>query len=125
MMQASQLLSNAKDNIIPCAVSNRLWEGQPCITLKWIVQVVDGRNPRPMEHSVWGFFVSFIWKGSCSVKIKVSLSVGADLVKEAWFEIPDVKLEEYSVEETEAIIEVHVKKWADKHLSLSWESDEN
>ncbi|MDF2649223.1 MAG: hypothetical protein K0Q73_5028 [Paenibacillus sp.] len=59
------------------------------------------------------------------MKIKVSLSVGADLVKEAWFEIPDVKLEEYSVEETEAIIEVHVKKWADKHLSLSWESDEN
>jgi hypothetical protein len=58
------------------------------------------------------------------MKIKVSLSVGEDLVKEAWFEIPDVKLEEYSEEETEAIIEVHVKKWADRQLTLSWEVDE-
>lgn len=57
------------------------------------------------------------------MKVKVSLAVGPELVKEVWLDIDDKKLEEMPEDEVEAIIEVYVRDWADRQLSISWEAD--
>lgn len=58
------------------------------------------------------------------MKIKVSLSVGNEYVKEDWIELEDGKLEELSDEEREAAVEVVVRRWADRLLSVAWETEE-
>lgn len=57
------------------------------------------------------------------MKVKVSVAVGPELVKEVWLDVPDKKLEEMPDEEVEAIIEVYVRNWADQQLSLTWEAE--
>jgi hypothetical protein len=53
--------------------------------------------------------------------IRVVLSVGADPVKEETLTIEDEKLEPLSEEEVERAIEIVIRDWADKLLSISWE----
>jgi hypothetical protein len=55
------------------------------------------------------------------MKIKISLSVGGEQVKEDVVEIEDDKLEELSEEEVEAAAEAVVRQWADRKLSIAWE----
>jgi hypothetical protein len=59
------------------------------------------------------------------VKIKISLSVDGEVVKEDVTEIDDRKLEELSREEVEAAVEAVVRRWADRKLSIVWETDES
>lgn len=55
------------------------------------------------------------------MKIRISLSVGDELVKEDEVEIEDGKLEELSEEEIEAAAEAVVRQWADRRLRIDWE----
>ncbi|PYI53907.1 hypothetical protein [Paenibacillus flagellatus] len=55
------------------------------------------------------------------MKIKISLSVDGEQVKEDELEIDDMKLEELSEEEVEAAVEAVVRRWADRKLSIAWE----
>jgi hypothetical protein len=55
------------------------------------------------------------------MKIKISLSVGGEQVKEDVVEIEDDKLEELSEEEVEAAAEAVVRQGADRKLSIAWE----
>ncbi|WP_164821496.1 hypothetical protein [Paenibacillus koleovorans] len=57
------------------------------------------------------------------MKFKVQVSVGQEVVKELWMEIVDDKLEELSEEEIEAAIEMKVRNWADREISLAWETE--
>jgi hypothetical protein len=58
------------------------------------------------------------------MKIKISLSVDGEQVKEDVVEIEDDKLEELSEEEIEAAAEAVVRQWADRKLSIAWEVEE-
>lgn len=58
------------------------------------------------------------------MKIKISLSVDGEQVKEDVVEIEDDKLEELSEEEVEAAAEAVVRQWADRKLSIAWEVEE-
>ncbi|TMV44917.1 hypothetical protein FE783_30810 [Paenibacillus mesophilus] len=58
------------------------------------------------------------------MKIKISLSVDGQQVKEDVVEIEDNKLEELSEEEVEAAAEAVVRLWADRKLSIAWEVEE-
>ncbi|MDF2722034.1 MAG: hypothetical protein K0Q59_1709 [Paenibacillus sp.] len=55
------------------------------------------------------------------MKIKISLSVDGEQVKEDVVEISEEKLEELSEEEIEASAEAVVRRWADRKLSIEWE----
>lgn len=55
------------------------------------------------------------------MKIKISLSVDGQEVKQDEVEIEDDKLEELSEEEVEAAAEAVVRRWADRKLSIAWE----
>lgn len=56
------------------------------------------------------------------MKIRISLSVGDELVKEDEVEIEEGKLEELSEEEIEAAAEAVVRQWADRRLRIEWEA---
>jgi len=56
------------------------------------------------------------------MKIKISLSVDGEEVKRDEVEIEDVRLEELTEEEVEAAIEAVVRRWADRKLSIAWET---
>ncbi|MFK7694637.1 hypothetical protein [Paenibacillus sp. HJGM_3] len=55
------------------------------------------------------------------MKVKVSLSIGPEQMKEAWLDIPDKKLTDLPEEELEAVVEIYVRKWLDEQLSVTWE----
>jgi hypothetical protein len=58
------------------------------------------------------------------MKIKVSLSVGEDQVKDDIIEVDDYKLEELTEEEIEESIEVLIRSWADRLIRVAWEVQE-
>jgi hypothetical protein len=55
------------------------------------------------------------------MKIKVSLSVGDDVVKDDVIDIHDWKLEELTQEEIEESIEIQIRSWADRQIKIAWE----
>jgi len=59
------------------------------------------------------------------MKIKVCLHVGGEPVKEDWIEIADEKMEPLSEEEKLSAIEMNVRLWADRLLSVTWEVEES
>lgn len=59
------------------------------------------------------------------MKIKVSLSVGGEIVKYDDIEINDFKLEELSQEEIEESIEIQIRSWADRNIQITWEVEES
>jgi hypothetical protein len=61
--------------------------------------------------------------GGHSMKIKISLSVDGQQVKQDETEIADEKLEALTEEEVEAAIEMAVRRWADQKLSIVWEAE--
>ncbi len=59
------------------------------------------------------------------MKIKVSLSVGGQIVKYDDIEINNFKLEELSQEEIEESIEIQIRSWADRNIHITWEIEES
>lgn len=57
------------------------------------------------------------------MKVKISLSVDGQQVKDDEVEIDDNKLAELSEEEVEAAIEMVVRRWVDQKLSIVWEAE--
>lgn len=57
------------------------------------------------------------------MKIKVSLSVGDDVVKNDVIDIHDWKLEELTQDEIEESIEIQIRSWADRQIQIAWEVD--
>lgn len=57
------------------------------------------------------------------MKIKVSLSVDSDVVKDDIIEVDDWKLEELTEEEIEGTIEMQIRNWADRVIQIAWEID--
>lgn len=55
------------------------------------------------------------------MKVKVSLMVDELEVKEEILEIEDRNLEELSEEEIEAVIEMKIKSWIDRLITVPWE----
>jgi len=56
------------------------------------------------------------------MRIKVQLSVGGQAVKEDVLVVDDSKLEELTEEEIEHAIDINVRNWADKNISIAWET---
>lgn len=57
------------------------------------------------------------------MKINVSLSIGEDIVKNDVIDIHDWKLEELTQDEIEESIEIQIRNWADRHIRIAWEVD--
>lgn len=55
------------------------------------------------------------------MKVNVSLTVGEETVKHDIIEIEDWKLAELSQDEIEATIEVLIRTWAEQHVHIAWE----
>ncbi|NOU93552.1 hypothetical protein GC093_10015 [Paenibacillus sp. LMG 31456] len=55
------------------------------------------------------------------MKIKVQLSIGGQIVKEEDLSILETKLGELTDEEIEQAIEINIRSWADKMISIQWE----
>jgi len=58
------------------------------------------------------------------MRIKVRLSVGGQQVKEDELVIEESKLGELTEEEIEQAIEINIRTWADKMISIDWEAAE-
>ncbi|MGF9712519.1 hypothetical protein EXW96_13910 [Paenibacillus sp. JMULE4] len=55
------------------------------------------------------------------MRIKVQLSLGGQAVKEDELVIEESKLGELTDEEIEQAIEINIRSWADKMISIHWE----
>ncbi|MFE5324029.1 hypothetical protein ACFQ88_35665 [Paenibacillus sp. NPDC056579] len=55
------------------------------------------------------------------MRIKVQLSVGGQQVKADELVIEETKLGELTDEEIEQAIEINIRSWADKMISIDWE----
>ncbi|MGG1600153.1 hypothetical protein [Paenibacillus naphthalenovorans] len=55
------------------------------------------------------------------MRIKVQLSLGGQAVKEDELVIEESKLGELTDEEIEQAIEINIRSWADKMISINWE----
>lgn len=55
------------------------------------------------------------------MKVQIRLSVGGELVKEAFLQVEDMKVEDLSEEEKESAVEILVREWANRNLHIEWE----
>lgn len=58
------------------------------------------------------------------MKIRVTLKVGDEQVKQDVLEIAEHKLGELSEEEIQGAVEIRVRDWADRLISVEWETDD-
>lgn len=58
------------------------------------------------------------------MKINVSLLLDGKEAKRETIEIPSHKLEDLSEDEVEASIEMVVRSWADRMISIAWETED-
>jgi len=59
------------------------------------------------------------------LNIKVRLSVRNELVLEDIITINDAKLAQLTEEEVERAVEIHISEWANRNVSIAWESVED
>ncbi|MEK8127949.1 hypothetical protein WMW72_08560 [Paenibacillus filicis] len=55
------------------------------------------------------------------MRIKVQLSVGGQVVKADVLTLAETKLGELTDEEIEQAIEINIRSWADRLISIEWE----
>lgn len=60
-------------------------------------------------------------EGETRMRIKVQLSVDGQQVKADELVIEETKLGELTDEEIEQAIEINIRSWADKMISIDWE----
>ncbi|MVP00132.1 hypothetical protein [Paenibacillus lutrae] len=58
------------------------------------------------------------------MKVKIDLTAGGELVKEAVIEIDDRKVEHLDEDQLRQAIEINIRSWADRTIGISWEITE-